>query len=66
MIRKNVGNQNGTYAFNSGFTQRNALNATARNSFASFLLGYPSGGSVDINAESDQRYPNYDDPVQDD
>ena len=25
MIRTNVGNQNGSYSFNSGFTQRNAL-----------------------------------------
>jgi outer membrane receptor protein involved in Fe transport len=67
MIRKNVGNQNGTYAFNSTFTQRNALNGDGSgSSFASFLLGYPSSGSVDINAESDQRYPNYDLFVQDD
>ena len=67
MIRKNVGNQNGSYSFNSGFTQRNALNGDGTgNAFASFLLGYPSGGSVDINAESDQRYPNYNLFLQDD
>ena len=60
MIRKNVGNQNGTYAFNDNFTRRNALTGDGSgNSFASFLLGYPSSGSVDINGESDQRYPNY-------
>jgi hypothetical protein len=67
MIRSNVGNQNGSYSFNSGFTQRNALNGDGTgNAFASFLLGYPSSGSVDINAESDQRYPNYNLFVQDD
>jgi len=67
MIRKNVGNQNGTYAFSDSFTRRNALNADGSgNGFATFLLGYPTGGSVDINAESDQRYPNYNLFVQDD
>lgn len=67
MIRKNVGNQNGTYAFSSGFTQRNALSADGSgNAFASFLLGYPSSGSVDIEAESDQHYPTYNLFVQDD
>jgi hypothetical protein len=67
MIRSNVGNQNGTYAFNSGFTQRNALTGDGSgNAFASFLLGYPSSGSVDINAGSDQRYPTYNLFIQDD
>lgn len=67
MVRKNVGNQNGTYAFNSGFTQRNPLQGDGSgNAFASFLLGYPSSGSVDVNAESDQHYPTYNLFVQDD
>lgn len=67
MIRKNVGNQNGTYAFNDSFTRRNALTGDGSgNGFATFLLGYPTSGSVDINAESDQHYPNYNLFVQDD
>ena len=70
MIRKNVGNQNGTYSFNTNgpnWTQRNALTGDGTgNAFATFLLGYPSAGSVDVNAESDQRYPNYNLFIQDD
>jgi hypothetical protein len=68
MIRKNVGNQNGTYIFDTGFTRRNALTGDGTgNSFASFLLGYPTTNSgVDINGQSDQRYPNYNVFVQDD
>ena len=59
MIRTNVGNQNGSYCVQQRLhAAQRAAPATARgNAFASFLLGYPSGGSVDINAESDQRYP---------
>src|SRR5262245_36802512 len=70
MIRTNVGNQNGSYSFNTNgpnWTQRNALTADGTgNAVASFLLGYPSAGSVDINGASDQRYPNYNLFVQDD
>jgi hypothetical protein len=68
MIRSDVGNQNGSYSFTGGFTQRNPLqgDATSGNAVASFLLGYPSSGSVDINASSDQRYPNYNLFIQDD
>ena len=67
MVRKNVGNQNGTYAFTDSFTRRNALTGDGTgNGFATFLLGYPTSGSVDINAESDQRYPNYNLFIQDD
>jgi len=71
MIRKNVGNQNGTYSFNTAnnpnWTQRNPLSGDGTgNAVATFLLGYPSAGSVDINGESDQHYPNYNLFVQDD
>jgi hypothetical protein len=67
MIRKNVGNQNGSYSFTDSFTRRNALTGDGTgNGFATFLLGYPTSGSVDINAESDQRYPNYNLFIQDD
>ena len=40
-----------SFSFSNAFTQRDALNADAAsgNSFASFLLGYPSGGSVVFN-----------------
>ena len=40
-----------SFSFSNAFTQRDALNADAAsgNSFASFLLGYPSGGSAVFN-----------------
>jgi len=42
----------GSYSFNSGWTQQNALtsNAAYGNAIASMLLGMPSSGSVPINA----------------
>jgi hypothetical protein len=68
LFRQNVGNNNGQFDFNSSFTQRNPNqgDSTSGNTLASFLLGYPSAGRVDINAQSDQRYPNYDVFIQDD
>ncbi len=44
----------GTFSFNRGFTQRDPLrgDAGSGNSVASFLLGYPAGGSVIFNIAS--------------
>ena len=41
----------GSLSFTTGYTQRNAQQSdtTSGNDFASFLLGYPSGGNVDNN-----------------
>ena len=41
----------GSYSFNAGWTQQNALNSNAAqgNAIASLLLGMPSSGSVPIN-----------------
>ena len=68
LIRRDVGDANGTFSFNSGFTQRDpqAGSSIAGNGVASFLLGLPSGGGVDVNFGSDQRYANYSAFVQDD
>jgi carboxypeptidase family protein/TonB-dependent receptor-like protein len=67
LYRNDVGNQNGSYSFSAGFTQRNPLAGDGSgNAFASFLLGYPSSGSVDVTSPSDQRYPNYNLFIQDD
>jgi hypothetical protein len=68
LFRQNVGNNNGQYDFSAGFTQRDPTrsDATSGVALASFLLGYPSAGRVDINAESDQRYSNYSVFIQDD
>src|SRR5262249_23509698 len=67
-FRLDRGNLNGTYNFSAGFTQRNPLqaDATSGSALASFLLGYPSGGTVALNAGSDQSYANYIVYVQDD
>ena len=66
LIRKNVGNQNGSYSFSETFTRFNALQGDGTgNGFATFLLGFPTSGSVDMNAESDQRYPYFNVFIQD-
>jgi hypothetical protein len=71
-LRLDQGNLNGTFAFDGRFSRRNPLTGDGTgNSFADFLLGYPSangntGSTVAIGAQSDQRYPNYDVFVQDD
>src|SRR5262249_42862642 len=43
----------GLYQFSKGFTQANALAADAQSGdeFAAFLLGYPSGGEMDLNID---------------
>jgi hypothetical protein len=45
------GNTSGSYNFNRSMTSRDpsTADATSGNAYASFLLGYPSGGSVAIN-----------------
>jgi len=47
------GLSSGRYTFNKSFTQRDPLraDATSGDEFASFLLGYPAGGSVDLNID---------------
>jgi outer membrane receptor protein involved in Fe transport len=66
--RVSLGDANGRFDFSSGFTQRDAQTGdqVSGNAFASFLLGYPSGGGVDINAGSSRRYPYYALFIQDD
>jgi hypothetical protein len=69
LVREGVGNNMGFFDFNTNYTQRdpnaNGSN-TQGNGFASFLLGLPDAGSVDVNTRSDQRYANYSVFVQDD
>jgi len=66
LIRKDVGNQNGSFSFNENFTRFNALQGDGTgNGFATFVLGFPTSGSVDVNAQSDQRYPYFNVFVQD-
>ncbi len=51
------GEGQGRFQFGRGFTQRDALTADGSgNAFASFLLGYPSGGGVEITSPSERRY----------
>jgi len=56
--RVSLGDANGRFDFNKGFTQRDPQSgdATSGNGFASFLLGFPSGGGVDINTTSWRQY----------
>lgn len=56
--RVSLGDANGRFDFSRGFTQRDPQSgdATSGNGFASFLLGYPSGGGVDINTTSQRSY----------
>jgi outer membrane receptor protein involved in Fe transport len=66
--RVSLGDGNGRFDFTRGFTQRDPQSGDplSGNAFASFLLGDPSGGGVDINAVSSRRYPYYALFVQDD
>jgi hypothetical protein len=56
--RVSLGDANGRFDFSRGFTQRDPQSgdATSGNAFASFLLGYPPGGGVDINTTSERQY----------
>jgi hypothetical protein len=58
----------GNFSFDGGFTRRNpqTSDSTSGNSIASFLLGVPSGGNTDINAQSSGKFRAYGLYVQDD
>ncbi len=58
----------GTFNFNNGFTQQNALTSSSSsgNPFASVLLGYPASGSVAYNIDSAFQQLYYGGFVQDD
>jgi len=62
------GAASGAYSFSRAWTQQDALrgDAVSGNEFASFLLGYPSGGSVVNNMDPAWRNPYYAFFVQDD
>lgn len=66
--RISLGEGMGRFDFTRGFTQRDPQSgdATSGNAFASFLLGYPSGGGVDVAATSARQYLYYALFVQDD
>ena len=66
--RISLGEGMGRFDFTRGFTQRDPQSgdATSGNAFASFLLGYPSGGGVDVSATSARQYLYYALFVQDD
>jgi len=51
VYNENYNNSGGRVTFNSDFTERtlNSTNVLEGNSFASFLLGAPDGGNVDVN-----------------
>jgi hypothetical protein len=51
VYNENYNNSGGLVQFNRDFTERtlNSTNVLEGNSFASFLLGAPSGGAVDVN-----------------
>jgi len=55
--RANPGNASGFYSFGKNWTQFNANRAdtTSGNELATFLLGYPTGGSVDRNIDTAYR-----------
>lgn len=55
--RVNPGEGQGRFQFDRSLTQRDALRTDGSgNAFASFLLGYPSGGGVEVANASERRY----------
>jgi len=62
------GEANGRFDFNRVFTRKDPNNSDAfsGNAIASFLLGYPSGGTVDNNTGRTERWRYYVGFVQDD
>jgi hypothetical protein len=55
--RVSPGDGQGRFQFGRTFTQRDPLAGDGSgNAFASFLLGYPSGGSVEVASPSERRY----------
>ncbi len=66
---RNPGNANGLFNFNSQFTQADPLAGATRNSgnpIASFLLGYPQSGSIEVRAFPVRQHLAYAGFVQDD
>ena len=65
---QNPGLASGLYNFDQGWTQANPQrsDSASGNEFASFLLGYPSGGYVDHNIDPAYRSQYYAAFVQDD
>jgi hypothetical protein len=58
VFNENANNSGGNVSFNRNFT-RSTLNSTSEqegNAFASFLLGAPSGGNVDINPRAHYQW----------
>jgi len=62
------GNASGAYSFSRAFTQRDPLrgDASSGDDFASFLLGYPSAGNVDLNIDPGFQHKYYAVFLQDD
>jgi len=62
------GNASGAYSFSRAFTQRDPLraDATSGDDFASFLLGYPASGNVDLNIDPGFQHKYYALFLQDD
>lgn len=66
---RNPGNANGLFNFNSQFTQADPLAGQTRNSgnpIASFLLGYPQSGSIEVRAFPARQHLAYAGFLQDD
>jgi len=66
---RNPGNANGLFNFNSQFTQAEPLAGATRNSgnpIASFLLGYPFSGNIEVRAFPARQQISYAGFVQDD
>lgn len=56
--RVSPGEGQGRFGFSRAFTQRDPLtgDASSGNAFASFLLGYPGSGGVEVASPSQRRY----------
>jgi len=66
---RNPGNANGLFNFNSQFTQADPRGGATRNSgnpIASFLLGYPFSGNIDVRTFPARQQVSYAGFVQDD
>ena len=58
VFNENYNNSGGNISFNRNFTRStlNSNSATEGNAFASFLLGAPSGGNVDVNPKPHYKW----------
>jgi outer membrane receptor protein involved in Fe transport len=66
---RNPGNANGFFMFTSQFTQMDPLAAASRNSgnaIASFLLGYPQSGNIELRTYPARQQVSYAGYLQDD